>query len=225
MTDMTWDIRNGDVRPTDPRRTGVPGLDLWQADTALHSEYVTVDGAEWLASASAFPRSVKALWSARPSAPSVLPCGTVFDVVNLPALFGRRMLERLWTAGPGCGPVALQNNRVLVFAEPGTADRLPSLLSWEEWGERVPRPLCHGAGDAVTVPPLVPDPPQVSGDASGTGTGDTFDPAEGGGEGGAARCTSRWLVAPGVRDPWLPGAAVLLWACLRAARAEGTAPA
>jgi hypothetical protein len=35
---------------------------------------------------------------------------------------------------------------------------------------------------------------------------------------------SRWLVAPGARYPWLPGAPVLLWACLRAAqegRGEG----
>jgi hypothetical protein len=28
----------------------------------------------------------------------------------------------------------------------------------------------------------------------------------------------RWIVAPDSREPWLPGAAVVLWACVRAAR-------
>lgn len=200
MSDMTWDIRESDVRDTD----------LWQTGVASPTECVTAEGADWLASASPFPRSVRALWSARPAAPSVLPCGTAFDVVNLPVLFGRHVLDRLWESGPGCGPVAVHRGRMLVFARPGTATRLPSLLSWEEWGDLVPPMLCHGVGDAVTVPPLVPSPPPAGRRAA-------REP--GGREGG-----SRWLVAPGVREPWLPGAAVLLWACLRAARPRGLAP-
>ena len=78
-----------------------------------------------------------ALWEARPTAPGVLPCGTAFDVVNVPALFGRRMLDRLWEEGPGSGPVAMHRGRMLLFAAPGTAQRLPSLLDWEEWGDAV----------------------------------------------------------------------------------------
>ena len=152
--------------------------------------------ADWLASASSFPRSVQALWSARPTSPSVLPCGTAFDVVNIPTLFGRRVLDRLWAAGPGCGPVASHRGRMLLFAAPGTADRLPALLAWEEWGADLPPMLFHGLGDTVTVPPLVP-PGQAT-------------------EGRQAR----WLVAPDTRHPWLPGADVLLWACLRAACVE-----
>ncbi|MDX3214465.1 bifunctional DNA primase/polymerase [Streptomyces sp. ME02-6991-2B] len=158
-----------------------------------YAQYPTPDGADWLASASAFPRSVRALWSARPTAPSVLPCGTAFDAVNLPALFGRRVLEQLWSAGPGSGPAATLRGRLLLLAEPGTAARLPSLLDWEEWGSAVPPVLCHGAGDSVALPPPYGD----------TGNG-----------------RSRWLVAPDIRRPWLPGADVLLWACVRAARAQ-----
>jgi len=165
-----------------------------------HTAYVTPEGAAWLASASAFPRSVEALWSARPTAPSVLPCGTAFDVVNVPALFGRRLLEQLWAAGPGSGPVAVHRGRVLLLVAPGTAQRLPSLLAWEEWADRVPPLLCHGAGDAVTVPPLYGPP----------------DGARG------REAASRWVVAPDTRAPWLPGPDVLLWACVRAARS--TAP-
>lgn len=174
MSDWQWHPRPGGISDSD----------------AHHTQHVTPAGAAWLASASAFPRSVQALWSARPAAPSVLPCGTAFDVVNLPLLFGRRVLEQLWTAGPGTGPAAVHRGRLLLLVAPGTARRLPYLLSWEEWGDRVPALMCHGAGDAVTIPPLQ----------------------------GAGR--SRWIVAPDTRRPWLPGTDALLWACVRAARAD-----
>ncbi|MFC7819060.1 bifunctional DNA primase/polymerase [Streptomyces sp. NPDC057367] len=170
-------------------------------NAAPHASDVTADGAAWLASAGAYPRSTLALWEERPAAPVVLPCGSAFDVVSAPTVFGRRMLDRLWEEGPGSGPVAEFRGRMLLFAAPGTAQRLPSLLEWEEWSARgreggrtgtVPPLLCHGAGDAVTVPA----------------------PA-----GGPARTGSRWLVAPDTRMPWLPGPEVLLWAAVRAARA------
>ncbi|MGW8379942.1 hypothetical protein [Streptomyces sp. ODS28] len=185
---------------------------------------VTLAGADWLASASDFPRSVHALWHLRPSAPSVLPCGTAFDVISTAPLFGRHLLDRLWSAGPGSGPVAVHRDRTLLFAAPGTADRLPALLDWEEWhdpapdgsggvdgsgsgaresgragadgygtGPALPQLLCHGRGDAVTIPALHPADP--------------------------APATSRWVVAPDVRHPWLPGPDVLLWACIRTQRA------
>jgi len=154
--------------------------------------HVTPAGADWLASASAFPRSVRALWALRPHAPSVLPCGRVFDVVSAPPLLGRRLVERLWAAGPGSGPVAVHRGRLLLFAAPGTADRLPALLGWEEWSPGEDRAvtglLCHGAGDAVTVPSL---------------------------SGASPTAGSRWLVAPDVRRPWLPGPDGLLWAWIR----------
>ncbi|WP_228386622.1 bifunctional DNA primase/polymerase [Streptomyces katsurahamanus] len=151
-------------------------------------------GAQWLASAGTYPRSTLALWETRPTAPAVLPCGSVFDVVGVPAVFGRHMLDRLWEEGPGSGPVALHRGRMLIFATPGAATRLPALLEWEEWGGSVPPLRCHGNGDAVTVPP------PAGGERSAT-TG------------------SRWLMAPDTRHPWLPGPEVLLWACVRAARA------
>ncbi|MFE5481892.1 bifunctional DNA primase/polymerase [Streptomyces sp. NPDC056527] len=183
---------------TDERRTDRPDVFrfLRQGDEGRHhTAHVTCAGADWLASAAASPRSTLALWEARPTAPTVLPCGTVFDVVNVDMLFGRRMLDRLWSEGPGTGPVAVYRGRMLLFAAPGTAQRLPSLLHWEEWGDAVPPPLCHGTGDAVTIPPLTP-----------------LEPAG-----------PRWLVAPDTRHPWLPGPEVMLWACVRAVRAASAA--
>ncbi|GHE27548.1 hypothetical protein GCM10017771_42280 [Streptomyces capitiformicae] len=176
-----------------------------------------MEGAAWLASAGTYPRSTLALWEERPAAPVVLPCGTVFDVVSVPAIFGRRMLDRLWDEGPGSGPVAVYRGRMLLFASPGTAHRLPALLEWEEWGSpgrtgAVPPLLCHGAGDAVTVPAV-----RTTGTTGTTDTTDTTDPGE------HARLGSRWVVAPDTRGPWLPGPEVLLWAAVRAARASASA--
>lgn len=189
-TQDAWDTLNAlnaaDVFP-EPRRRA-------------HCAHATPEGAAWLASAGTSPHAVAALWTARPAAPGVLLCGTVFDVVDLPALYGRRVLGQLWAAGRGCGPVAVHHGRVMVFAAPGTAQRLPSLLDWEEWARAVPPLLFHGTGDAVTVP----SPYGCAPDAE-----------------------DRWVVAPwGLlpsgtqedRGPWLPDAAVLLWACVRAAR-------
>ncbi len=117
----------------------------------------------------------------------MLPCGSAFDVVSAPAIFGRRMLDRLWDDGPGSGPVAEFRGRMLLFAAPGTAQRLPSLLA--VGGVRrvtgdVPPLLCHGTGDAVTVP--------APAELRRVGTD-------------ATRSGSRWLVAPDTRHPWLPG--------------------
>jgi hypothetical protein len=179
-------------------------------DSCRPAGRVTPAGAHWLASAGPRPRATLALWAARPGAPGVLPCGSVFDVVNVESVFGRRMLDRLRSEGPGSGPVAVHRGRMLLFAAPGTAQRLPALLAWEEWhgGGRaaaaglagraldVPPLLCHGSGDAVTVPPLAPS---------------------------SRASVPRWLVAPGMRTPWLPGPEVLLWACVGAARAARSA--
>jgi Bifunctional DNA primase/polymerase, N-terminal len=167
---------------------------------------VTSEGAAWLASAGTYPRSTPTLWEERPTAPVVLPCGTAFDVVNVPAVFGRRMVGRLRDEGPGSGPVATHRGRMLLFASPGTAQRLPSLMEWEEWSSpgrtgAIPPLLCHGTGDAVTVPALHTPP-------DGTPTD---------------RLASRWLVAPDTRRPWLPGPGILLWAAVRAARAAVSA--
>ncbi|GAA2396541.1 bifunctional DNA primase/polymerase [Streptomyces coeruleofuscus] len=180
--------------------------------SAWNASYVTPDGAAWLASAGTYPRSTLALWEERPGAPVVLPCGSVFDVVSAPAMFGRRMLDRLWDDGPGSGPVAEFRGRMLLFAAPGTAQRLPALLEWEEWGaggrtRPVPPLLCHGTGDAVTVPATTESP---------TGVDSPSGPAVPSGASGRAR--ARWLVAPDCRQPWLPGPEVVLWAAVRAAR-------
>ncbi|MGP4000994.1 bifunctional DNA primase/polymerase [Streptomyces sp. 8N706] len=190
-----------DARHSDSHRR--PGLCAARAaEPRPAAAHVTSAGAQWLASADPFPRSVLALWTEHPTAPGVLPCGTTFDVLNVPAVFGRRMLDRLWAEGPGSGPVSVHRARMLLFAAPGTAQRLPALLEWGEGSEAVPPFLYHGAGDAVTVPPSAGPSPGVPRRSTERGP-------------------SRWLVAPEVRHPWLPGTEVLLWAIVHAARSDG----
>ncbi|MFD7918371.1 hypothetical protein ACFV3R_03975 [Streptomyces sp. NPDC059740] len=175
--------------------------------------YVTLAGAEWLASASDRPGAVRQAWLDRPTVPAVLPCGREFDVVSAPLVFGSALVDRLWSDGPGSGPVAVHRGRVLVFTAPGTASRLPALLRWltapvtgsARTAAGPPPVLCHGRGDAVTLPALYPEP------------------ADEEYRGPATPLASRWLVAPEVRTPWLPGPEALLWACVRTARPGGLA--
>ncbi|MFD4988033.1 hypothetical protein ACFWMQ_05520 [Streptomyces sp. NPDC058372] len=186
------------------------------------SARVTAEGAAWLASAGVYPGV---------AGPAVLRCGVTFDVVNVPPVFGHRILDRLWEEGPGSGPAAVQRGRLLLFAAPGTAQRLPALLRWEECGSAVPPLLCHGVGDAVTVPgpgaaegagvpvPVLraADRHPRDGEREREHTGGREEARDGAELRGAA-AGDRWLVAPGARYPWLPGADVLRWACVRAAR-------
>lgn len=206
---------------------------------------VTAAGAEWLASACPLPASVHALWQHRPHDPRLLPCGMAFDVVSAPPVPGRRLLDHLWSAGPGTGPVALHGGRVLLFTAPGTAARVAALLTWGEYRRPAsargasarshaaaapdagtfPYLLCHGPGDYVTVPPLHPG--AAAGPDGGGGHGSAGRNTGGGTGGGECgrrsgppgrQRLSHWLVAPDLRHPWLPGAEVILRACLRAER-------
>jgi hypothetical protein len=191
---------------------------------------VTPEGAGWLASACLFPASVHALWLHRPASPSVLPCGTAFDVVSAPPLPGRMILEQLWSNGPGSGPVAIHRGRVLLFAATGTAQRLPALLSWGEWrqpkraatAETFPPLICLGYGDSVTVPALHRGHQTKREEREQRKEDEEREERKKQAEReGLARPEpgpSRWLVAPDVRHPWLPGPEVLLRACVRPGR-------
>ena len=165
----------------DERRADTSALP-WE-DSRHHVTQVTAPGANWLASAGAYPRSVLSLWEDRPTAPAVLPCGSVFDVVNVPTIFGRRMLDRLWEEGPGSGPVAMHRGRMLLFAAPGTAQRLPALLDWEEWGEgraAAALPRHRGRDDRPAADPG----PRCAGPALAGGSGHPA-PVAAGARGGA----------------------------------------
>ncbi|MFE2939404.1 SCO3374 family protein [Streptomyces sp. NPDC059255] len=93
-------------------------------------------------------------WATVPGVPGVplrLVTGVRFDVLELPADAGAALLRRI---GPACGPVALSGcgglTRLLV-AE-GSADELPGLLDWLDWGGIALELAALGAGGRMTAP-------------------------------------------------------------------------
>lgn len=77
--------------------------------------------------------------------------GRRFDVLDVPAEAGRAALRHL---GPG-SPVAVRGDRMRLLVAAGSAEELPGLLEWLEWG---PSALdldlvALGAGALMDAPP------------------------------------------------------------------------
>ncbi|MGW3130902.1 SCO3374 family protein [Streptomyces sp. NPDC001123] len=72
-------------------------------------------------------------WATVPAAPGEplrLATGVRFDALEVPARAGVRALRHL---APG-SPVALQGGRMRLLVAAGSAEELPGLLAWLEWG-------------------------------------------------------------------------------------------
>ncbi|MFJ6696269.1 SCO3374 family protein [Streptomyces sp. NPDC091272] len=86
-----------------------------------------------------------------PGEPVLLRTGLRFDVLELPADAGHAVLRR---AGP-TGPVALLGGRMRLFVAAGSADEVPALLEWLEWGA-VPLDLRAIGTGGLTAAPAPP---------------------------------------------------------------------
>lgn len=87
-------------------------------------------------------------WPTAGSDPVELLTGVAFDVLELPAVAGFALLRRV----PRTGPVAVEGPRMRLLVAAGSADELPGLLDWLEWGG-VPLDLTAlGAGGRITAP-------------------------------------------------------------------------
>ncbi|MET9804160.1 SCO3374 family protein [Streptomyces sp. NPDC006368] len=84
--------------------------------------------------------------------------GLRFDVLELPAAAGAAVLRRLG----GRWPVAVQGHRMRMLVAAGSADELPGLLDWLEWGGIGLDLAALGAGGRMTAPV----PPGWSGSGS-----------------------------------------------------------
>lgn len=130
-------------------------------------------------------------WPTVPGEPVRLSVGVRFDVLDVPAEAGHAALERLRGDGrtgrrPGPAaagfPVALQHGRMLLLVAAGSAEELPGLLDWLEWGTLALDLTAIGAGGLIDAPP----PPAA-------GRGAVRPPAGRAGSQGAAV----WLRPPG----------------------------
>ncbi|MER6014317.1 SCO3374 family protein [Streptomyces bluensis] len=87
-------------------------------------------------------------WTTLPGSPVRLSTGVRFDVLDVPAEAGFAALRHL---GPG-SPVALCGDRMALLVAAGSADELPGLLDWLDWGTLELDLTAIGAGGHVEAP-------------------------------------------------------------------------
>ncbi|MBN0048102.1 hypothetical protein JS756_29130 [Streptomyces actuosus] len=88
-------------------------------------------------------------WPTVPGEPLRLPLGVRFDVLDVPAQAGRAALQRV---PAGC-PVALRGDRMALLVAAGSAEELPGLLEWLEWGGLPLDLRALGTGAKMDAPP------------------------------------------------------------------------
>ncbi|UXY29036.1 SCO3374 family protein [Streptomyces sp. HUAS TT20] len=87
-------------------------------------------------------------WPTVPGEPVRLVTGLRFDVLDVPTGAGAVALRHL---GPG-SPVALQGDRMRLLVAAGSAEELPGLLDWLEWGTLALDLVALGAGERMDAP-------------------------------------------------------------------------
>ncbi|MEV4944113.1 SCO3374 family protein [Streptomyces sp. NPDC053755] len=88
-------------------------------------------------------------WATVEGPPVQLVTGLRFDVLEMPAVAGREVLRRM---GGAVGPVALMGRRMRLLVAAGSAEELPGLLDWLEWGGITLDLAALGAGGRMTAP-------------------------------------------------------------------------
>jgi len=87
-------------------------------------------------------------WATEGTAPVRLPTGLLFDVLEVPAVVGRAVLRRM----DRTGPVASTGSRTSLLVAAGSAEELPGLLDWLEWGGVALSLTAVGRGGLITAP-------------------------------------------------------------------------
>jgi hypothetical protein len=87
-------------------------------------------------------------WPTVPGDPLRLVVGVRYDILDVPAEAGHAALRRL---APG-SPVAVLGDRMRLLVAAGTAEELPGLLEWLEWGTLPLDLTAIGAGGTMEAP-------------------------------------------------------------------------
>ncbi|MEU3254076.1 SCO3374 family protein [Streptomyces sp. NPDC006997] len=105
-------------------------------------------------------------WPTAPGPPLGLVVGPRFDVLDVPAEAGRAGLRHLAPSSP----VAVRGDRMRLLVAPGSAEELPGLLEWLEWGALAPGLDLGAVGvGGVVEAPGVAEVAGVAGVAEGPG--------------------------------------------------------
>ncbi|MGW7301976.1 SCO3374 family protein [Streptomyces sp. NPDC054829] len=123
-------------------------------------------------------------WPTVPGNPPGLRLGLRFDVLDVPAEAGRAALRHL---APG-SPVAVKGDRMRLLVAAGSAEELPGVLSWLQWGSLPLDLTVTGEGGVMRAPAL-------------PGSGATVGPGPGsresaGGRPGTPQGVAVWLRPP-----------------------------
>ncbi|MFH8369063.1 SCO3374 family protein [Streptomyces sp. NPDC018031] len=109
-------------------------------------------------------------WPTTDGDPVQLLTGLRFDVLEIPAAAGREVLRRT----PRTGPVAVAGRRMRLLVAAGSAEELPGLLDWLEWGGvpldlaalgpggRMPAPALGGGSDGRSHRPAGREPQEAA---------------------------------------------------------------
>ncbi|MFJ8981249.1 SCO3374 family protein [Streptomyces sp. NPDC102282] len=87
-------------------------------------------------------------WATTGTSPVRLLTGPRFDVLELPAAAGHAALRRVGRTGP----VVVAAQRMWLLVAAGTADELPGLLDWLEWGGIALDLSALGVGGHIPAP-------------------------------------------------------------------------
>src|SRR5690606_29277629 len=109
-------------------------------------------------------------WPTAPGPGPRLVVGVRFDVLDVPAEAGHAALAHFSRAGEDAAfPVAAQGGRLRLLVAPGSAEEVPGLLDWLEWGGLTLDLVAIGAGGLMDAPP--PPGRDAPPGAAGTGRG------------------------------------------------------
>ncbi|MFF9719693.1 SCO3374 family protein [Streptomyces sp. NPDC014603] len=93
-------------------------------------------------------------WPTAPGPGPRLVVGVRFDVLDVPAEAGHAALAHFSRAGEDAAfPVAAQGGRLRLLVAPGSAEEVPGLLDWLEWGGLTLDLVAIGAGGLMDAPP------------------------------------------------------------------------
>lgn len=90
-------------------------------------------------------------WATAPGSPVRLVTGLRFDVLDVPVEAGVAALGRL---APD-SPVAVQGDRMRLLVAAGSAEELPGLLEWLEWGALTLDLVALGADGSIEAPAVL----------------------------------------------------------------------
>jgi hypothetical protein len=90
-------------------------------------------------------------WPMAGTLPPALVTGVRFDALDVPAEAGFAMLSR-FSRPEQLGPVALDGHRIRLLVAAGSAQELPGLLEWLEWGGIPLDLVALGAGQSLRAP-------------------------------------------------------------------------